>query len=163
VKEAIAKRLRGRPLAVAVGAPGVAAVVGALLTGEGVTTWYAGLEKPDFLVPLPVFYVVGAVYYLLFGIVLYRILTRIPPGPRGRLLALTLTVMVLNELWNVAFFGLRSPFAGFVGMVVFLVPVVALFRGLRREDGVSAALVGLYALWVVYDVAWSGALWLMNP
>ena len=47
---------------------------GAALVGESLGTWYGALDKPWFLVPLWAFYIVGAVYYVVFATVLYRIL-----------------------------------------------------------------------------------------
>ena len=47
---------------------------GNALVGEAIGSWYGALEKPWFLVALWAFYIVGAVYYLLFATVLYHIL-----------------------------------------------------------------------------------------
>ncbi len=121
------RRLRKSPQFVAVAACGLFAVFGGTLAGESIGSWYAGLEKPWFLVPLRVFYLVGVLYYILFAVVLYRVLVHVE-NHRGRMrcLALVISVMLLNELWNYGFFGLRSTLAGFLGIVVFLVPLTTL-------------------------------------
>jgi translocator protein len=114
-------------------------------------------------VPLRVFYLVGSLYYALFAVVVYRVLTSIE-DPRGRTLSLGLTVevMLLNELWNYGFFGLRSTRAGFLGIVVFLAPLTALVVALRTYERVSAWLLVPYYAWVLYDLAWTYALWRLN-
>ena len=133
------------------------ALFGGALVGESLGTWYAGLEKPWFLVPLWVFYIVGFVYYVLFATVLYRILVHVGDR-RGRAnsLVLTIVVLFLNELWNYGFFGLQST------LVVFLVPLTALVVALRNYERFSATLVAVYWIWVLYDLAWTYELWRLN-
>ena len=121
------------------------ALFGGALVSESLGTWYAGLEKPLFLLPLWVFYIVGFVYYVLFATVLYRILVHVD-NRRGRANSLILTIIVLflNELWNYGFFGLESTLVGFMGIVVFLVPLTALVVALRNYERFSATLVAVY-------------------
>ncbi len=157
------RSLRIGPLLVAIAICVLFALFGGVLVGESLGTWYAALEKPWFLVPLWVFYIVGIVYYVLFATVLYRILVHVD-NPRGRAtsLALTTSVLFLNELWNYGFFGLESTLIGFLGIVMFLVPVTALLLTLRRYERFSAGLVALYWIWVLYDLACFFALWRLN-
>ncbi len=162
MRRGLATRLRARSLAAAIALPAGAAVVGALLTGNGLSTWYSGLEKPNYLVPLEVFYLVGAVYYLGIGWVLYRILTRVDTEAQPPLLGLAMAILVMNEAWNVAFFGLRSTLAGFLGVVVFFLPLGLLTVRLWRRDRAAAMAAAIYAVWVLYDVVWTAALWRLN-
>ena len=155
--------LRKWPLLAAVALPVLFAVFGTVLVGGSGLDWYEGLAKPWFLVPLRAFYLVGSLYYVLTAVVLYRVLARIE-DPRGRILSfgLTLGVMLLNELWNYAFFGLRSTLAGFLGILVFLALLTALVAALRRYERFSAGLLVPYYAWVLYDVAWTYQLWRLN-
>jgi benzodiazapine receptor len=151
------------PLLAAVALPVLFAVFGTALVGGSGLEWYEGLEKPGFLVPLGIFYLVGALYYVLFAVVLYRVLSRVGDA-RGRAisLGLALGVMLLNELWNYAFFGLRSTLAGFLGMAVFVTLLTALVAALLRYERYSAVLVVPYYVWVLYDLAWTYELWRLN-
>ena len=155
--------LRKGPLLAAVALPVLFAVFGTILVGGSGLEWYEGLEKPGFVVPLGIFYLVGALYYVLFAVVLYRVLSRVG-NARGRAtsLGLALGVMLLNELWNYAFFGLRSTLAGFLGMAVFVALLTALVAVLLRYERVSAVLLVPYYLWVLYDLAWTYELWRLN-
>jgi translocator protein len=155
--------LKKGPLLAAVVLPVLFAVFGTVLVGGTGLEWYEGLEKPGFLVPLGIFYLVGALYYVLFALVLYRVLSRVG-DTRGRVISLGLTVgvMLFNELWNYAFFGLRSTLAGFLGIVVFLVLLTALVAALLRCERFSAVLLVPYYLWVLYDLAWTYELWRLN-
>ena len=147
----------------AIALPVLFAAFGAALVGGSGLDWYAELDKPRFLVPLRVFYLVGSLYYALTAVVLYRILARVD-DPRGKALSLgfTVGVLLLNELWNYGFFGLRSTLAGFLGIAVFLAPLTALVLVLRVYERVSAWLLMPYYLWVLYDLAWTYELWRLN-
>ena len=157
------RRLSKGPLAAAIAIPVSFALLGAALVGGTGLGWYSGLAKPWFLVPLWAFYFVGLVYYVLGAVVLYRVLVRID-DPRGKAITFVLTVGVLliNELWNFGFFGLRSTLAGFVGVLVFLVALTALMVSLRTHERFSAGLLVPYYVWVLYDLAWTYELWRLN-
>jgi len=130
------------------------ALFGAALVGDSLGTWYDSLDKPWFLVPLWVFYIVGTAYYVLFATVLYRILIFVEDrGGKAASLALTICVLLLNELWNYGFFGLQSALFGFLGIAVFLAPLTALLLALRKHERFSAGLVAAYWVWVLYDLA----------
>ena len=117
------RSLRIGPLLVAVAVCVLFALFGTALIGEPLGNWYGALDKPWFLIPLWAFGIVGAIYYVLFATVLYRILVHVE-DPRGRIasLALTIVVLFLNELWNFGFFGLESTLVGFLGKAVFWFP-----------------------------------------
>lgn len=155
--------MRIGPLLVAVAVCVLLAIFGTALVGESLGDWYGALDKPWFLIPLWTFGIVGAVYYVLFATVLYRILVHVDDR-KGRItsLTLTITVLLLNELWNFGFFGLESTLVGFLGAAAFLVPVTALVVALRSHERFSAALVAVYWIWVLYDLVWTFALWRMN-
>ena len=157
------RSLRIGPLLVAIAICVLFALFGNALIGESRGDWYGALAKPWFLLPPWAFYVVGAVYYLLFATVLYRILTRVDDR-RGRAtsLALTIGVLFLNELWNYGLFGLESTLLGFLGIVVFLIPLTALLFTLRRYERFLAGLVAVYWIWILYDLAWTFAPWRLN-
>ena len=151
------------PLLVAIAICVLFALFGTALIGESLSNWYDALDKPWFLIPLWAFGIVGVIYYVLFATVLYRILVHVGDR-RGRItsLALTISVMFFNELWNYGFFGLESTLVGFLGIAVFLVPVTALLLTLRAYERFSAGLVAVYWIWLLYDLAWTFALWRLN-
>ncbi|MEV7802207.1 TspO/MBR family protein [Microbispora sp. NPDC088329] len=132
----------------------LAAIVGNLLIPTSALTWFRSLPWPRWLVPFRVFIAVGLIYYALIASVLYRALDRqdLPA------IIWAVVVIVANEAWNAAFFGLRSTLAGFTGMLAFTAPLSALIVA-ARHDFISLTLLLVYALWVVYDIAWTAALW----
>ncbi len=58
------RRLKAGALSIAVALPVLFTLLGGALTGGAIGSWYAGLVKPWFLVPLWAFYIVGFVYYV---------------------------------------------------------------------------------------------------
>lgn len=157
------RQLRQHPLATAIVTCLATIALGTLLVGDGLETWYPTLEKPKFLIPLWAFYLVGVLYYLMFGTVIFRILTRVEPiRVQRRLLSLAISIMLLNELWNFVFFGWQSTLAGFVGIVPFLIPLLVLTFQLIRRERLSGILLVVYCGWVLYDLVWTYALWQLN-
>ena len=73
-------------------------------------------------------------------------------------------VMVLNALWNYAFFEYRSTLIGFFGLVGFLCPLAVLQVCLFAYEEVAAWAHLAYTVFVVgYDLPLFYALWRLNP
>jgi translocator protein len=141
------------------------AIVGGLLTGNQLTEWFATLRKPRLQLPLWGFVCVGLFGYIVDVIIAYRLLT-VVPEQTARIIALTalIVVMLYNELWNIVLFRWHNTFAGFLGVLVFLIPLTILQVTLVLVEHVSAWLVLVYLLWVIgYDIPWAYRLWRLNP
>lgn len=148
-----------KALAAAAGPTMAAAVLGNAFVSRNSLRWLRELRKPRLQLPLPAFAVVGAVYYLQLGTVLYRAYLNGDRSARNR----ALLVLAGNELWNVAFFARRSPRNGFAGVLVFLGPLLALQRSVASDPPSVVALTP-YTLWVIgYDLPWFYRLWRLNP
>jgi tryptophan-rich sensory protein len=135
----------------------VAAVAGNLFIPKAALAWFRALRWPRWLVPYPVLITAGILYYLLMITVLYRALDR----HDAAVITWSIVVLIANEAWNAVFFGLRSTRGGFVGILAFTVPLIGVMIA-ARQDPLSLALLALYAAWVVYDLAWTFALWRNN-
>lgn len=147
-----------RPLVMTLGSTTAAAVIGNALISKDDLAWLGGLKRPRMQISVPAFVAVGAIYYLILGIVLYRAADR----RDGRATRLAIVVLVLNEAWNVAFFGRRSVRNGLIGILAFLLPLGALQISVA-EDRTSAMVLAPYTAWVLcYDVPWTLRLWQLN-
>jgi tryptophan-rich sensory protein len=151
-------------LALVVGWTVLMAILGTVLAGDAVRTWYPGLRKGRIEIPIALFAVVGFVFYVVEAIVAYRLIERLDATPTTTLVLVSLVVVMLyNELWNAALFRLRSPFAGLIALLGFLAPLAILLVGCALVDGPSAVLIGVYVAWVVgYDLPWIHGLWRAN-
>ncbi|BDP43046.1 hypothetical protein DAETH_30150 [Deinococcus aetherius] len=121
------------------------ATLGNAFVGRSLTEWYAHLRQPRWAVPLWAFVLVALAVYTVQGVIIYRLVARQPPGWVWALTALLIT-MLGNEVWNLVFFGRRSTLAGFVGIVLFCLPLAATLILLERADGFAARLLAPYAL-----------------
>jgi benzodiazapine receptor len=148
----------------AVGVCFVAAAVGSVFTGLSVNTWYAGLAKPPFTPPGWFIGTVWTVLYLLMGISLFLVLEedrRRPAVRRG--ISLFALQLGLNVLWSFLFFGLRSPFLAFIGILLLWGSVaVTLFQFLKISRA-SAILLIPYLLWVTVAACLNAGILLLNP
>jgi hypothetical protein len=61
-------------------------------------------------------------------------------------------------------FRWQNTFAGFLGVLAFLAPLLILQVTLWLVEPVSAVLILIYVVWVIaYDIPWSYSLWKLNP
>ena len=154
----------GTVIAITIAICVVMALLGGILTGNSLNVWYRSLVKPWWQIPLWTFVSIGVIGYVMDAVILYRLLTA-AGDTAGKVVALTamIVVMVYNELWNYAFFGLRSTFAGFLGILAFLAPLTILQVALMVYDLPSALLLSVYVVWVIlYDIPWAYTLWKLN-
>ena len=137
----------------------MAAVAGNAFVSREALAWFRGLNRPRWQLPMGGFYVVGALYYLVMGVVARQSVLR----GDARSYRLALAVLAGNELWNGALFGRRSTRDGVLGILVFLAPL-GLLQASVAKDRLAAATLGVYTTYVVvYDVPWAYRLWRLNP
>ena len=135
-----------------------AAVLGNAFIGRDSMAWFSALRRPAMQLPMPGFYVVGAAYYALMGIVVHRSVNR----RDRRSYRLAMVVLAGNEMWNALLFGRRSARDGFLGIIAFLVPL-GLLQASVAKDRPSRAALSPYVAWVVfYDLPWTYQLWRLN-
>ncbi len=140
-----------------------AGVIGSLFTTPSIPTWYASIEKPSFTPPNGVFGPVWITLFLLMGIALFLVWREGLGDRRVRSAFIIFMVqLILNVLWSVAFFGMRSPLAGLVVIIVLWAAIlltVINFFGISR---VAGALLVPYIAWVSYAAVLNGALYILN-
>ncbi len=140
-----------------------AGVIGSLFTTPSIPTWYASIEKPSFTPPNGVFGPVWITLFLLMGIALFLVWREGLGDRRVRgAFIIFMVQLILNVLWSVAFFGMRSPLAGLVVIIVLWAAIlltVINFFGISR---VAGALLVPYIAWVSYAAVLNGALYILN-
>jgi tryptophan-rich sensory protein len=83
------------------------------------------------------------------------------PGVRTALVLFAVQ-LVLNALWSVAFFGLESPLAG---LIVIILLWIAIVLTMVRFAGISTTATFFmvpYIIWVSYAAGLNTALWILN-
>ncbi len=140
----------------------VGALAGAV-TRPQIDGWYSGLQKPSFTPPDWVFGPVWTVLYISMAVAAWRVWRTTGDAP-GRRLALRVFAaqLALNLAWSFAFFGARSPLAGFVVIAVLLAAILCTSGLFARFDRWAAALLVPYAAWVGYAAVLNLSILLLN-
>jgi benzodiazapine receptor len=137
--------------------------IGSLFTIPNLTTWYADLQKPTFNPPNSVFGPAWITLYLLMGLAASLVWHKglDEPGVKPALVTF-LIQLVINVFWTVVFFGMHSPLAGAIAIVmlwlVILLTMVRFFR-LSKWGGV---LLVPYLGWVTFASALNFAVLVLN-
>lgn len=128
-----------------------AGLFGSIFTFSSIPTWYAGLNKPAFTPPGWLFGPVWTALYFLMGISAYMIYES---SSRKRNVRKALSIfaaqLVLNVLWTVAFFGLRSTQLGLVAIVLLWIAIAATIIEFARVRRGAALILVPYILWVTF-------------
>lgn len=136
--------------------------VGGWVTADSVKEWYPTLRKPSFNPPNWVFAPVWTVLNIMMGVAAWRVWCE-ARGDRARgPLALFALQLALNLGWSVTFFGLRAIGPAVVVVVALEATILATMLAFRRIDGLAAALLIPYALWVAFAMVLNIAFWRLN-
>jgi len=141
-----------------------AGFIGSLFTRPSIPTWYATLEKPSFTPPNWVFAPVWITLFALMGISLFIIWRRgLAEKKTRKALGIFGVQLTFNILWPALFFGLKSPLAGLIDIVVLWVLIVLTFFYFFKISKTAGALLLPYLLWVSFAVALNVSIWRLNP
>jgi|SRR5688572_4441475 len=129
-------------------------------TKEGIK-WFGNLKRPKYSFPMKMWYVVGGIYYLIFGIATYRQFAIGKSFFSTPILLLTF-VMIVNGLSNFVLFKYRSLKWFYWIIYPFIFVLLTLIIVLWKDDKTSASLVFLYFLWLFYDLYYGYYIWVLN-
>ena len=141
----------------------LSAVLEGVMAGGNVKQYFARLRQPRFAISLKGWFAIGAIYYVVCGVVLYRML-RYDGDVIVRNLAfvLLMLMMIANALWNYIFFRARNLFVSVIAFGPYIAVTLALIITLSLFDLIAAGLVFIYSLYLVYATAWAYRLWNLN-
>lgn len=135
-------------LAASIGICLLAGAAGSVFTVSAIPNWYATLAKPFFAPPDWVFAPVWTTLYVLMGTSLFLVWRKgISKKTKGAVNIFAIQ-LGLNVLWSLAFFGLKSPIAGFVVIVALWAAIAATivkFMKISRNAGLPLI---PYIVWV---------------
>jgi benzodiazapine receptor len=139
-----------------------AAGLGGLVTTPNIPDWYAHLAKPTWTPPSWLFGPVWSCLYLMMAISAWLVwrqnglaTARLPIG----LFALQLG---LNSAWSVLFFGLHSPGAAFLDILLLWIAIVATVAAFWHRSRWASLLLIPYLAWVSFAAVLNLAIWRMN-
>lgn len=166
---------------------GAAGILGSLYTTPAISSgWYANLEKPFFSPPNWIFAPVWGFLYLLMGISLYLawrknfapknsqstpeektwnpISSKLWSGSwkEENAVAVFALQLILNFIWTVVFFGLKSPGLAFFVILMLWVAISYAIVNFYRISRQASALLLPYWLWVTFAAVLNFSIWRLN-
>lgn len=141
----------------------LAGIIGSIFTSKSVKTWYITINKPAFNPPGWVFGPVWITLYALMGVSLYLI-WKSPGGSEFKKTAFVIFFiqLILNALWSFLFFGLESPFLGFIEIIVLWFFIALTIFYFSKISKVAVYLLIPYIAWVSFAAVLNFFLWRLN-
>jgi tryptophan-rich sensory protein len=141
----------------------VASVLEGVSAGTRVRSFFASQRFPRPSPPLWLWSAIGALYYAVFGFVLYRLLG-LDAGSllRSGTISLTVLMLLMNGLTNYVIFRRRDFRSAFLVGATFPIFDLTLFLLLLRLDRTAALVLCPYLAYRAYAVWWGYGLWKLN-
>lgn len=137
-----------------------ASLIGSIFTSSSVSTWYLTIQKPSFNPPSWVFGPVWTILYFLIGVSFYLIW--INKKKTKKAIWIFIIQLVLNALWSILFFGLQSPLAAFIEIIVLWIAILATIISFYKISKHAAYLLIPYILWVSFASVLNFAIMYLN-
>ena len=145
---------------------GICAASGALegvLAGRGIKQRFAELQLPPYSPPLAVWSAIAVLYYGICGVVLYRLVAGWRDDQTHHwAIALLLTIMIINAIWNYTFFRMKNLKVSFLIGVPYAPAAIVLVWLLFQIDVIAARVFLPYLLYLIYAGWWGYKLWRIN-
>jgi translocator protein len=143
--------------------PLLAGAIGSVYTMSSIPDWYATLNKPAFTPPNWVFFPIWTTLYIMMGVSLFLVVKGgLGTVPVRHGVLLFAAQLVVNTLWSVVFFGMRSPFFGLVTIGSLIALVVATIVAFYRVSRSAAWLLVPYLCWGCFATALTAMVWVLN-
>ncbi len=143
------KKFDWKPLLIAVLIPVVLIGGGTALATMGAMTEYGELNRPPLSPPGWLFPVVWNLLFIMMGIASYLVWKN---GGSGRLTPLTIygVQLVVNFLWSLVFFNMKSYWLAFAVLLVLWVLILVTIAMFAKVNKAAAWLLVPYLLWVTF-------------
>ncbi len=140
----------------------LAGAIGSIFTFPSITGWYAGLNKPFFSPPNWVFGPVWTILYILMGIAAYLVFMGQKKHETKTAMSAFAVQLVLNVLWSLLFFGMRSPLYGLICIVALWISIAMTMNEFNKVSKTAWLLLVPYIAWVSFAALLNAAVFLLN-
>jgi tryptophan-rich sensory protein len=140
----------------------LAGFLGSLFTIPAIPTWYKTLNKPFFNPPNWIFSPVWISLFFLMGISLFLVWRRQGHPTFKTALIFFFVQLILNILWSVAFFGLRSPLLGLIDIILLWIAILLTILNFLKVSKIGGLLLIPYLIWVSFATFLNFSLWILN-
>jgi benzodiazapine receptor len=139
-----------------------ASAIGGLFTYPAIPGWYQSLEKPSWTPPDAVFGPVWTALYILMAVAAWLVWKRGGWTAQRGPLTLWGVQLVLNSLWSILFFGMRSPALGLVEIQFLWLAILGTLIVFWKVSRLVGGLMLPYLAWVTYASALNFAIFRLN-
>lgn len=139
-----------------------AAGLGSIVTTPSISTWYADLAKPAWTPPDWIFGPVWTLLYLMMAVAAWLVWRQTGFAGAKLPLGLFAAQLALNSLWSILFFGLQSPGAAFVEIILLWAAILATMIAFWKRSRLASGLLVPYLAWVSFAVVLNFAIWWLN-
>lgn len=133
-------------------------------TQSSVNDWYTTLKKPGFTPPNELFAPVWTFLYILMGVAAGMVWSK---GFHHIWVKTALYhfgfQLLLNALWSIVFFGMKSPFWALIVILGLLSMIMLTIRWFKVVSKTAAFLLIPYVLWVCFAALLNYKIWELNP
>ena len=142
----------------------VVGTISALLTQEGVDTWYPTLVKPSFNPPNWLFAPVWSTLYVIMGIaagLVWHEMDRQKELVKKGLIYFAIQ-LALNALWSFLFLGLHNPLLALIEIALLWLMIYETFVQFNKVNKIAGYLFIPYLMWVTFALALNASIWWLN-
>lgn len=139
-----------------------AGIIGTFFTRKNITIWFSNLNKPDFNPPDWVFAPVWIALYFLMGISFYLIWNAENNPATKTAIIIFILQLVLNSLWTIIFFGLKSPGIAFLEIIVLWIFILICIVHFYPISITASVLLIPYLVWVSFASILNYSIWKLN-
>ncbi len=141
----------------------LAGLIGSLFTTPSIPTWYATLQKPSFTPPNWLFAPVWTTLFVLMGISAFLVWRK---GLNDKQVRISLSIfgaqLILNILWSIMFFGLKSPLVGFIEISILWLAILFTILKFFKISKTAGILLIPYILWVSFAAILNISIMILN-
>lgn len=142
---------------------GLVLAIGSVFTSSSVDVWYSSIVKPSLNPPAWVFGPVWTTLYILMGIASFLVWKK---GWNRKDVKIALSIfvvqLVLNALWSIIFFGLRSPGGAFIEIIFLWLSILATIISFAKISKVAFWLLIPYIIWVSFASYLNYSIYVLN-
>lgn len=126
--------------------------LGTFFQKESLKVWYPMLTKSEFTPPSFVFSFVWGILYALIGFATFLAFKKSGRDMKKSVLFIFFLQLGFNLLWNIFFFGMRTPLFAFIEILFLLIIVVNMMQLYRKVSLASYLLLLPYFFWLLFAI-----------
>lgn len=136
--------------------------LGSIFTTPAIDSWYQTINKPSFNPPNWIFAPVWTGLFILMGWAFYLVWKKGYSAKTKNAFYIFFIQLLLNLLWSILFFGLKSPLVASIEIIVLWVFILLNIITFYKISKTSAYLLIPYLLWVSFASVLTFAVFWLN-